>query len=182
MTEGPDNDLAANVRYGYGLGWSFTPLAGKRPTRKGWQSAPRETLEEALAWAAQGNVGLRTGRASGTIAIDVDPGGDIEPLGLPGTVTALTGRPGAFHLYFHHDGPLGNSSGKLGPSIDVKADGGQVVFPGSVHPETGAVYAWAEGYEPWAVELAELPAHIVALLAAPDAPKQPAAAPRVARG
>jgi len=177
MSETPDNDLAANIRYGHGLGWSFTPLSGKRPVRKGWQSEPRESLEQALAWAGKGNVGLRTGRVSGTIVIDVDPGGDIEPLGLPGTVTALTGRPGAFHLYFRYDEPLGNSSGKLGPNIDVKADGGQVVFPGSVHPDTGAVYAWAEGYEPWAVELAELPAHIVELLAAPDRPKQAAALP-----
>ena len=173
---GSDSPLAANVRYGYGLGWSFTPLDGKRPILKGWQSAPRESMEQALAWAGKGNVGLRTGKASGgLVIIDVDPGGDVEPLGLPVTVTAITGRPGASHLYFRYDGPLGCSSKKLGPHIDVKADGGQVVFPGSVHPATGAVYAWAEGREPWNVEIAELPAHIVALLQSPDAPKQAAA-------
>ena len=176
---GSDSALAANVRYGYGLGWSFTPLDGKRPVLKRWQSAPRESLEQALAWAGKGNVGLRTGRASGVVVIDVDPGGDIEPLRLPGTVTAMSGRPGAFHLYFWHNGPLRNTSKKLGPNIDVKADGGQVVFPGSVHPDTGAVYAWAEGYEPWNVELAELPAHIVELLASPDRQKQAAAGPAV---
>jgi len=169
--------LAANVRFGYGLGWSFTPLDGKRPVLKRWQSAPRESLEQALGWAAKGNVGLRTGKASGIVVIDVDPGGDIEPLELAGTVTAMSGRPGAFHLYFRHDGPLGNSSKKLGPNIDVKADGGQVVFPGSVHPDTGAVYGWAAGYEPWNVELAELPAHVVELLASPDRQKQAAAGP-----
>jgi len=157
------------------LGWSFTPLDGKRPVLKRWQSSPRETLEQALAWAAKGNVGLRTGRSSGIVVIDVDPGGDIEPFGLPGTVTVLTGREGAFHLYFRHDRPLGNSSKKLGPHIDVKADGGQVVFPGSVHPDTGVTYTWAEGHEPWNVELAELPAHIVELLESPDRSKQPAA-------
>ena len=47
-TESP---LAANVRLGHGMGWSFTPLAGKRPTLEGWQKRPHETLEEALAWA-----------------------------------------------------------------------------------------------------------------------------------
>lgn len=151
-------------------------MDGKRPVLKRWQSAPRESLEQALGWAAKGNVGLRTGKASGIVVIDVDPGGDIEPLALPGTVTAMSGRPGAFHLYFRHDGPLGNSSKKLGPNIDVKADGGQVVFPGSVHPDTGAVYAWAEGYEPWNVELADLPAHVVELLASSDRQKQAAAA------
>jgi hypothetical protein len=172
-----DSPLTANVRYGYALGWSFTPLDGKRPVLKGWQSASRESLEQALAWASKGNVGLRTGKASGIVVIDVDPGGNIAPLGLPGTVTAMSGRPGAFHLYFRHNGPLRNTSKKLGPHIDVKADGGQVVFPGSVHPDTGAVYAWAEGREPWNVELAELPAHIVELLQSPDSLKQAAAGP-----
>ncbi len=172
-----DSPLAANIRYGYSQGWSFTPLDGKRPIRKRWQSAPRETLDEALGWAAEGNVGLRTGTVSGIVVIDVDPGGDIEPLGLPGTAAAATGRPQAFHLYYRSDRPLRNSSKKLGPHIDVKADGGQVVFPGSVHPDTGAVYAWVEGYEPWNVEIAELPAHIVELLCSDEPPRQAKAAP-----
>jgi len=167
--------LADHVRHGHEQGWSFTPLDGKRPINKAWPSAPRETLEQVLAWAARGNVGLRTGQTSGVVVIDVDPGANIEPLNLPGTVVALTGRPGAFHLYFRHTGPLGNSSSKLGPHLDVKADGGQVVFPGSVHPETGTIYTWLEGHEPWAVELADLPDHIVALLTAPDRPKPPVA-------
>ncbi|MGB2824568.1 MAG: bifunctional DNA primase/polymerase, partial [Phycisphaerae bacterium] len=153
--------LAQNVQYGYDLGWSFTPLNGKRPKLKSWQDRPRETLEKALAWAARGNVGLRTGRASGVVVIDVDPGADISELALPGTVTALTGRPGAFHLYYLCDEPLGNSSGKLATHVDVRADGGQVVFPGSVHPDTDALYAWAEGYEPWNVEIESLPAHVL---------------------
>ena len=170
MQNQTNGQLIENIRYGYSLGWSFTPLNGKSPVLKGWQKRPRETLEEAIAWAAQGNIGLRTGRASGVVAIDVDPGADIEPLNLSGTVTALTGRPGAFHLYYACDGPTSNSAGKLGQHIDVKADGGQVVFPGSVHPETNEVYSWAEGYEPWNVELAELPGHIVELLKTPDQP------------
>jgi len=173
-----DSPLAANIRYGYSQGWSFTPLDGKRPIRKRWQSAPRETLDEALGWAAEGNVGLRTGKVSGIVVIDVDPGGNIEPLGLPGTAAAATGRPQAFHLYYRSDRPLRNSSKKLGPHIDVKADGGQVVLPGSVHPDTGVVYAWIEGYEPWNVEIAELPAHIVELLCSDEAkaaPVRPAA-------
>ena len=81
-----NNALIANVRMGYRLGWSFTPLAGKRPILKGWQNRAREPLDEALAWAAHGNVGLRTGRTSGVAVIDVDEGGDTKPLGLPPTV------------------------------------------------------------------------------------------------
>ena len=57
------NRLIKNVRNGYSLGWSFTPLNGKSPVLKGWQKRSREKLEEALTWAANGNMGLRTGRA-----------------------------------------------------------------------------------------------------------------------
>jgi len=166
-----NNPLAQNIAYGYELGWSFTPLSGKRPKLKRWQDRPHETLDEALTWAAQGNVGLRTGRASGVVAVDVDPGADIADLDLPGTVTALTGRDGAFHLYYLCSESVGNSSGKLAAHVDVRGDGGQVVFPGSVHPDTGSLYTWAEGYEPWNAEIAPLPAHILERLRAPDRPK-----------
>ena len=167
-----ESSLVENVRRGYGLGWSFTPLNGKRPTLHSWQERPRETLEEALAWAEKGNVGLRTGKASGgTYVIDKDPGSDVSGLNLPKTVTARTGRPDAFHFFFHHDGTIGNSNGRLGPHIDVRGDGGQVVFPGSVHPETGMRYEWVEGREPWSIPVAELPAHIIAMLQGPPRPQ-----------
>jgi hypothetical protein len=155
-----DNPLAANVRLGHSLGWSFTPLAGKRPVLKAWQKRPRETLQEALDWASRGNVGLRTGRISGVVVIDVDEGGDPESLGLPPTVTARTGGNGT-HFYYRYEGPLGNSSGKLGPHIDVRADGGQVVFAGSVHPETGRAYEWMAGRSPGELPLTELPPQII---------------------
>jgi len=161
QTRDLNNPLAANVEYGYGLGCSFTPVSGKRPILKNWQQQPRETLEEALAWARQGNVGLRTGQASGIVVIDVDPGADISRLDLPPTVRANTGRPGAFHLYYRCAVRVGNSSGRLGPHIDVRGDGGQVVYPGSVYPDTDRRYEWAKGLAPWEVEIAELPAHIL---------------------
>lgn len=168
QTAESDNPRAYNVQYGYGLGWSFTPLSGKRPTLKGWQQQPRETLDEALAWAEQGNVGLRTGQASGTVVIDVDPGADISDLDLPPTVRVNTGRPGGFHLYFRCTKAIGNSAGKLGKHVDVRGDGGQAVFPGSVHPDTEQRYEWAGGLAPWEVEIAELPAHILQRLSGHD--------------
>ncbi|MGC9455226.1 MAG: bifunctional DNA primase/polymerase [Phycisphaerae bacterium] len=170
-----ESPLARSVRHGHRLGWSFTPLDGKRPVLPQWQKRPRETLEEALKWAARGNVGLRTGRPSGVVVIDIDEGGETNGLGLPPTVTVNTGGQGT-HLYYRCEQPLGNSTGRLGPHIDVRADGGQVVFPGSVHPETGALYAWAEGWEPWNVELAALPASILNRLRTPDKQKPPAKA------
>ena len=51
---------------------------------------------------------------------------------------------------------------------------GQVVFPGSVHPDTRRRYAWADGLEPWNIEITELPGHIIDRLNA--APSPPGAA------
>jgi len=71
---------------------------------------------------------------------------------------------------------VGNSNGKkLGAHVDFKGDGGQVVFAGSVHPETGKAYQWAEGLGPWEAELADLPAHILEKLN--GLPRRPPAGP-----
>src|SRR4051812_5396282 len=93
-------DIELEVFKGYARGWSFTPLGGpdgKLPQLKAWQSAPRETAEQAASWAAADNVGLRTGRASGVVVVDCDT--EDVPLELPPTVTVRTGR-GRWHLYY----------------------------------------------------------------------------------
>jgi len=161
-SDGIPSGLSGYVEYGYRLGWSFTSLVGKRPILKAWQSLPRESLEEALSWASKGNVGLRTGRVSGIVVVDVDPGADVSDLDLPPTLRVNTGRAGGYHLYYRYAEAVGNSNGKkLGAHIDFKGDGGQVVFPGSAHPDTGKTYEWAEGCAPWEAELADLPSHIL---------------------
>ena len=152
-----DNDLAANVERAYDLGFSFTPLRGKIPILKGWQERKRASLKRVLDWAQQGNIGLRTGSASdGITVLDPDHGASTDHLDLPETVTAVTGS-GNRHHYFQYDGPLGNSQGKLGEHIDVKADGGQVVFPGSIHPDTGKKYHWLKGHAPWEIDIRRCP-------------------------
>ena len=155
--------FADYVTDGYVRGWSFTPLSGKRPTLSGWQSRPRPSLAEVQQWAAENkNIGLRTGQGSGVIVIDEDrdKGGDVTNLALPSTGAVVTGGGGR-HYYFEYHLPLGNSAGRLGAHIDVRGDGGQVVYPGSVHPDTGVVYEWLPGHAPWETKLANLPAEIV---------------------
>jgi len=95
------------------------------------------------------NIGIATGPKSGVFVIDIDGeqgDGSIDMLvrqhgPLPATAESLTGR-GA-HLYFRW--PAGrnirNSVEKLGPSLDVRGDGGYVLAPPSIHP-SGAIYAW----------------------------------------
>ena len=172
----PESALVRNVRAGHERGWSFTPLNGKRPFKKGWQKAPRETLDQAHQWAQRGNVGLRTGHVSAPegkflVVIDLDMGKPqydaeaVAALELPQTVTVITGGDGK-HLYFLSDEALGSATGQLPPAVDLRGRGGQVGFPGSVHPETGRLYRWADGLSPDEIEVAELPRHVIDLIKA----------------
>ncbi len=48
---------------------------------------------------------------------------------------------GGWHLYFRHPGfPVKSSSGRLGPHIDIRGEGGIIVAPGSPH-KSGGTYA-----------------------------------------
>jgi len=138
--------------------WVLVPLAGKRPISADWPNAPRQTVEQLRRWVQAGfNLGVLTGqRSGGLFVVDVDAakGGNAAALDLPKTVTCLTGG-GGLHVYLRNTAmALGNSVGNLGPHIDTRGDGGQVVLPGSTHPDTGIAYAWAEGLSPDDLEIA----------------------------
>ena len=49
-----------------------TPLHGKEAYLRGWQKRPSPSRDDVTAWATAGNVGLRTGRVSGVVIVDVD--------------------------------------------------------------------------------------------------------------
>ena len=159
--------LQKNIRTGYECGFSFTPLNGKKPTLPSWQKRPRESLDEAIEYAKLGNVGLRTGKWSAPegrflIVIDQDAGGTVFPLKLPTTVTAKTGK--GKHFYFYANKDLKNTAGKLREKIDTRGHGGQVVYPGSIHPETGNLYEFLPGLSPSDINIADLPEHIYGLM------------------
>jgi putative DNA primase/helicase len=101
------------------------------------------------------NIGVVTGPGSGIFVLDVD-GDDgqallkaMEP--LPETLRANTGRTGAqgertgFHLYFTLPAgvTLQSSTKLLGQGLDVRAAGGYVVAPPSLHV-SGLRYEWTE--------------------------------------
>lgn len=128
----------------------------KRPLQKGWQDSAttnRETIEKYFN-SINGigiNYGIVTGK--GLLVIDIDSAEGEKHLldlqskhgQLPETFRVKTGK--GRHLYFRFSETieLKNSAGKLGKNIDVRADGGFVVGPGSIHP-TGKVYE-AENFE-----------------------------------
>ena len=135
------------------------------------------------------NIGLATGAASGVWVLDVDgkrPGaereGEDEGLTGPEAMAALEARWGAlpetrrvrtsnggWHAYFRMPAPDSGrrlrNRGKLRvegrrSSLDVRATGGYVVLPPSVHP-SGAVYEWDGSCR----EVAEAPDWLLDLVA-----------------
>jgi hypothetical protein len=141
--------------------WALIALDGKIPLHKGWQKKAPADLSEVQQWITKGhNIGLRTGKVSGVIVIDDDSpdGSATAAMELPLTVTAITGS-GKRHYYFAApaDFSVGNSVKTLAEGIDVRGDGGQVVFVGSLHPDTNKPYVWAPGCSPDDLPLAALP-------------------------
>ena len=180
----PGEDRLAIALDALPRGWALTPLSGKKPVLNNWTKIPLANEEDVRRWIAQGhNLGLRTGAVSGVTVIDDDTedGSGARDLGLPETVTAITSS-GKRHFYFKTpEQPIGNSTSKLHKGVDVRGDGGQVVFVGSLHPATGEPYRWLEGHSPDEIELAEMPPHIIDRLRASEPPTNGRGATRAAR-
>jgi putative DNA primase/helicase len=111
------------------------------------------------------NVGIITGSASGIMVLDIDgqEGEDFlknRPT-LPVTWEVKTGK--GRHIYFRY--PKGTRLGnkvRLGPKIDFRGEGGYVVAPPSVHPDTGMPYEWMAS--PSSTEIADAPEWLLDLL------------------
>lgn len=58
----------------------------------------------------------------------------------------------------------------MGPGLDIKTEGGQVVAPPSIHPTTGRAYEWEVAHHPDDVPLAEVPPWLLQLLIASTGP------------
>src|SRR5690349_14149355 len=112
---------------------------GKEPlTLRGFKDASKDPAQIAR-WQKEfprANIAISTGAISGLVVLDVDPRhGGQESLGelqlrnapLPETLTSRTGG-GGMHLFFcHPGGVIACSTGRLGPGLDVRGDGGYVI-------------------------------------------------------
>ncbi|MGQ0573891.1 MAG: bifunctional DNA primase/polymerase, partial [Pseudonocardia sp.] len=152
-------DLAAR-------GWALFPVrpAGKAPAIAGWQdraTTDPDRLERFFTAHPDHNAGIACG-PSGLLVIDCDtpkPLTGTEPDadagasrdgwavlaelasgrgGLPDTWTVST-PSGGRHLYFRAPAGvvLGNTGRTLGPLLDTRGRGGQVLAPGSRLPNGG---------------------------------------------
>jgi hypothetical protein len=143
---------------------------GKHPLiRRGFHAATTD-LDLIRRWWTRwpfANVGIRTGAASGLLVVDIDGAAGMESLR---TLSAGHGPlhgawvrsgSGGWHVYLRcPDGQrVPSSVARIGPGIDVRAEGGSIVAPPSRHA-SGGRYRWAQlGVEPpsapgWLVERA----------------------------
>jgi hypothetical protein len=157
------------------LGFSVIPLSGKKPTIKWAQYQTRQPTEEELEeWFLKGenyNIGIVTGKISEIVIVDFDTEKALEVAqehNFPETPIVRTGR--GCHFYFKYRDGIRNSQ-KMGNGIHLRGDGGYVVAPPSIHPETQAEYEWIEA--PWKVPLAELPQMVLQELQKVASPQRP---------
>jgi DNA-binding transcriptional ArsR family regulator len=146
---------------------------GKAPAvARGLHAATTDEATLRAWWRAMpnANIGVRTGRASGIVVVDVDPakGGEVALAQLearhgplPPTAEVATGGGGR-HLWFAapEGAPVPCSAGRLGPGLDVRGEGGYVVAPPSRHA-SGGRYVWTS---PRGIAIAPLPPWLASLM------------------
>ena len=170
-------------------GWRVIPIrpGEKRPPMQSWQTIATTDTETIVTWwtgdYANHGIGIATGRQSGIFVLDIDDkehnrGYDtlreLEDLygPLPDTYTVITGS-GGNHLYFAYPEHLeirNDQAGRLGPGLDIRGEGGQVVAPGSTHPN-GTTYEF--DIETEHLNPAEAPKWLLELLQDPEPPTHP---------
>jgi hypothetical protein len=160
------------------FGWRVFPLLpkSKKPATKDWPSQATVDRTTLTNWfnSGQHNIAVACGCGSGIFVLDVDPrhGGDaafeklIEDYGsLPDTAMQLTGGGGTQYFFKYPQGEIRNSAGRLGPGLDIRGEGGYVVLPPSIHPDTGAAYEWEASSDPLeGCPVAEPPRWLIRLL------------------
>jgi len=139
---------------------SLIPLNGKKPFEDGWQQwceKPRPFNPKSFD---NRNAGIPCGPANGILVIDVDHIIKFNELckskrwELPRTRMHMTGSVKPHYVYGYPkngkrygnrsfndpDGEIDSKTGKVIKVFDIRGIGGQVVAPGSIHPDTGKPY------------------------------------------
>jgi len=166
--------LEAALKYAE-RGWFILPLKPKDKIAvlKEWQNKSFNTSEKIHEWWDKNpnyNIGLNCGM-SNLVAIDIDVC-DETPDAYEAwkelcqkhninydTIHNLTGRGGHHFIYSAPNHKISCSQGALAPGIDVKAQGGYVVIPPSIHPNNKP-YLWEES----GTNLLDIPPPLVSLL------------------
>lgn len=139
------------------MGWRVFPLRprSKTPaTPKGFKDATADERQIREWWTKNPryNIGIATGNGLCVLDIDDKPknpvqGSDalrdweFEHGGISETVTAISGTGGT-HYYFDVGDVKVPSCQSDKIFIDIRCEGGYIVAPPSIHPDTGEPYIW----------------------------------------
>lgn len=140
--------------------WPVFPVSGDKTPRtpNGHRAASTEP-DRIRAMHAQFGfvlVGIATGETSGVAVLDIDRQHDgltwweANRDRLPVTRTHRT-RSGGLHLYFRHRPGLRCSTSRIAPGVDVRADGGSIIYwPAAGFPvlSDAPLAAWPEWLMP----------------------------------
>lgn len=146
-------------------------------TRNGFKDATKD-LNQIVEWWNQNpnyNIGIATGAVSGgLVVIDVDQDSEKGKDGIASitewmkqngklneTAEVNTGR-GGLHLFYRTNQTFGNRTNLL-KNVDVRADGGYVVAPPSIHPN-GNPYAWNPNGYGWDFGIHDAGKNVIDLL------------------
>lgn len=166
------------ARYYRRRGWYPIPVPyrQKSPALEGWQTLRLEEADLSRYFDGQAqNVGVLLGEPSQQLVdIDLDAreAGMLAPVFLPPTECRF-GRPGKPDSHWlYQPGAAGRTEKFLDATakrktmlVEYRATGGQTIFPGSVHADTGEHITWIRTGDPAAVEHDALRQAVVALAA-----------------
>lgn len=127
--------------------------------------ASEEQVDKWFTDHPNGGIALLTGPVSKTIVLDIDGQEAMDTIKkayeLPKTWIAKTRK--GYHFYFKWTDRINVSTTLVGlaglKGVDLRGRGGYVVAP----PSYG-VYQWVNGYSPWEIGLAEIPAWLESLV------------------
>jgi hypothetical protein len=154
-------------------GWAVFPLQPglKEPLERsrGFYDSTTNPATIRRWWLADPtyNIGIRTGIASSVWILDID--GAIGAIALavleakygPLPTTLVSTTSAGCHLWFCADRPIPTSTGRIARGLDVRAEGGYVLAPPSIHPD-GPIYRWRNstplvGAPAWLITLTRRP-------------------------
>ncbi|MBE6446090.1 MAG: DUF3987 domain-containing protein [Alphaproteobacteria bacterium] len=150
---------------------------GKAPLIKTGFKGATTDLKQITEWSEKFspcNIGLPTGEENGIFVVDIDEQEGFESLqllekeyGKLNAPAVLTGR--GKHLYFKYPEniTIRSSASKIAPHIDIRADGGYIVAPFSVH-ENGNQYHW-ENVNPNDLTFPEAPEWLLEIITGKNA-------------
>ena len=136
-------------------GWSILPVKPeeKRPYMMNWlqythSRATREMVENWFKSLSGAGIGVVTGKISNMVVLDVENYCKIPIEELlktyPTQMYSKTGS-GGYHLFYQYPTGISKVSNRVGifEGADLRADGGFIVLPPTVHP-SGSKYEWVK--------------------------------------